>query len=100
MAYDRDYVQLIGPSGGRSPSLWSYISTDALAVVEADDYFVLMSNELRVGDMIHSVDPATGGVDAPLTLTTATLLIVTKVVKASAGVTGEVDTIANAWTIA
>lgn len=102
MAFIRANLQLVGPSGGNAPHIWSYASTDAAATVGADDYFVTpvdMSTVFNAGDQIHQIDPATGGVDAPLTLTTASVFIVTNIVRGVGGVTGQVDTIINAWTI-
>ena len=73
MAFNRDYLQLIGPSGGKSGSLWSYRTADANTVVRASGYFAGTttgqdaSDVLGIGDLIMSAT-----VDDVVTPTSAT----------------------------
>ena len=39
MAFDRNYLTKVGPSGGKAGCLWMYRTTDASTAVDADGYF-------------------------------------------------------------
>ena len=100
MAFDRDYFNQIGPSGGRGPRLWTYISTDAAATVDDADYFIEVADEVRCGDVILAVDPATGTVDNPTTATTVSWYVVITAVGKKDGGTVTVTTFDTALALA
>lgn len=51
MALTRSQMSLVA-SGGAG-KLWTYYSTDAVATVQAANYFLTMYSDLVPGDMIH-----------------------------------------------
>ena len=52
MAYSHPNLHRIGPSNSSSPTLWSYSTTDATAVVDTVGYFNGAAADLTVGDII------------------------------------------------
>lgn len=100
MAFDRNYFNLVGPSGGRGPRIWTYISTDAAATVDDADYFIDVADEVRCGDLIWVVDPGTGTVDNPTTATTVNMFVVLTAVGKKDGGTVTVTTFDTAMALA
>jgi hypothetical protein len=47
---------------GGAKSVWSYVDGDALAAIDASDYFVLEVGRLKVGDVILAVGNSVAGV--------------------------------------
>ena len=60
MAYSHPNLHRIGPSNSSSPTLWSYSTTDATAVVDTVGYFNGAAADLSVGDIIIA-NTSTGG---------------------------------------
>jgi hypothetical protein len=52
MAFTRDTLTKIGGGVGGAPSMWSYVTADALASVDTADYFLLAADLLKVNDLI------------------------------------------------
>ena len=100
MAFDRDYFNLVGPSGGRGPRLWTYIEDNTIGNIDADDYFLEVADEVRAGDVILVIDIATGTIDNPTTNTSVTWLVVVTAVGKKDGGTATVTTFANALSLA
>jgi len=60
MAYSHPNLHRIGPSNSSTPTLWSYSTTDATAVVNSESYFDDAAADLTVGDIIIA-NTSTGG---------------------------------------
>jgi len=58
MAFDRKYLYCVGPAAGPR-RIWKYDTLDPLATVDNAGYFNGASNELSVGDEIHTLVWAT-----------------------------------------
>lgn len=54
MPFDRKYLYCVGPAAGPR-RIWKYDTLDPLATVDTASYFDNASNELSVGDEIHTV---------------------------------------------
>lgn len=55
MAFNRDYLQLVGPSGGAAPRVWTYKTDDAAGTVDGATYWASAGDVLQVGDIIHRI---------------------------------------------
>ena len=44
---------------GSAPQMWSYTTTDSLATMNTSGYFNLVSDEVKVGDLIYVHDSNT-----------------------------------------
>jgi hypothetical protein len=74
MAFDRNYLTKVGPSGGKAGCLWMYRTTDASTAVDAAGYFNNASDVLQIGDVIMVATVT--GVDAPTAVSTVFMQIV------------------------
>lgn len=60
MAFSKDGLNVIGASKrGAAPSMYTYVSADAIATVNTEGYFNDLSDTLAVGDIIFVRDSAT-----------------------------------------
>jgi hypothetical protein len=60
MAFSTDGFNTIGASkSGNAPSIYTYVSADAIATVNNSGYFDALSGTLAVGDIIFVHDSAT-----------------------------------------
>lgn len=60
MAFSTDGFNTIGASkSGNAPSIYTYVSADAIAAVNTSGYFNDLSGTLAVGDIIFVRDSAT-----------------------------------------
>jgi hypothetical protein len=66
MAYSSFNTRLtrVGPANDNCPTIWTYITTDALTTVDTSGYFNAVSGKLKVGDLIYvtsAASPWSGG---------------------------------------
>jgi hypothetical protein len=60
MAYVHPGLQRVGPSNSDFPTIWTYTTADATAVVDTAGYFNDAADDLTVGDFIFA-NTSTGG---------------------------------------
>lgn len=52
MAYSHPGLSRIGGQNSDAPTVWTYKTNDAAAVVQVEDYFLAAADDLTVGDLI------------------------------------------------
>lgn len=61
MAFDRTKLQRIGSQNSASPTIWTYVTSDALTTVDASGYFNAAADKLQVKDLIYVASDSTYG---------------------------------------
>ena len=62
MAYARAGLQRVGPQNSGAPTLWTYVTTDALTDVDASGYFNDAADIMQVGDFVFVASSSTYGI--------------------------------------